>query len=532
MYKQFRKKITFIIVFFIILCSSFFKQPSYAVTDDDGPDVTDESIDWQLTCYGGESLGGTGFTENDFTTNEKYGWCEYEKDGVTYVVLAAATHELLNSGEIGAVRHDYIHYFSYYDTIQFKFVDESFDSNVYNGIILDSCGASMYPPAYGHADNVQILDVYFKASTYSEQISGQHVKVTMDGSFSSSAGTSSTEVKKNFFIDLFAALFKLLGDVIQLTIGNLAVGEKDAEVTYTSSAIRADEDLQKEIQVSDAGESTQSNTQKTIDISNTIDNEKGESETVFSSSTEIPVIPVDFYSASIDKFQMLDIDFFDTSNDNSNKFWEVVADTVSFISHSVMYISAALLLTMLILRSILLVKSSLGDDPGGAARSRKIIDNWVKSIILISGVYIIMTLMMYFYQNILTIVLNENDSNYLIRANVENVYSFNTNQIGYFRYMTLQTNSISAFKYSILYFLQALINGIWFLFMLARMLIIGGLIIVAPLTAVMTMFEKIPKKGFSLTNILQFKNWLTTYLLWLWIPIVVVMIYRIVLYIG
>lgn len=180
----------------VILFPLFCYNKVIAVTDDDGPDVTDSSIDWQFTCYGGENLGGTGFTESDFSTNDKYGWCEYVKDGVTYVVLAAATHELLNSGEVGESRYDYIHYFNYYDTIQFKFVDESFDSNTYNGIILDSCGASMNPTKFNHASNVQVLDVYFKSSTYNEAISGKSVKITMDGTFSEGSGTESSKSGK------------------------------------------------------------------------------------------------------------------------------------------------------------------------------------------------------------------------------------------------------------------------------------------------------------------------------------------------
>lgn len=536
MYKQFRKKISFSIVLFIMLVFSFLNHSIYAVTDDDGPDVTDDSIDWQLTCYGGEALGGTGFTENDFTTNDRYGWCEYEKDGVTYVVLAAATHELLTSGEIGAVRHDYIHYFSYYDTIQFKFVDENFDSNVYNGIILDSCGASMYPPAYGHASNVQILDVYFKGSTYSEEISGQHVKVTMDGSFSSSAGTSSSVQQKTFMLELINGFFRLIGDMIQMLLNsaenNTAKDTEKNQITYTREEIESDEKLNREIQVADSESSAETKTLKTIDVPDKIDNESGVSTTVFSSSTEIPVIPIDFYSFSIDKVQLLDINFFDTSSKNSNKVWKLINNIVSVVSHSVLYIAAALLITTIIWRGILLVKSSLGDDPSGAAESRKIIDNLVKAIILISLVYVIMTLFMQLYKNILNVILDGNDSFYLIRLNVENVYSFNTNYIGYFRYMSLQSDLLAAIKYSIFYCLGAILNGVWFLFMLARMIIIGGLIIVAPLTAVMAMMEKAPKKGFSVTHILYFNNWLKIYLIWLWIPLVVVLMFRVVLQIG
>ena len=38
-------------------------------------------------------------TDSDFTVNGKYGWREYEDGGVKYVVIAAATHDMLTSGE-------------------------------------------------------------------------------------------------------------------------------------------------------------------------------------------------------------------------------------------------------------------------------------------------------------------------------------------------------------------------------------------------------------------------------------------------
>lgn len=387
------KKIRLVIILVAVIFSLFSNFKVIAVTDDDGPDVKDSSIDWQLTCYGGEVLGGTNFTENDFTTNEKYGWCEYEKDGVKYVVLAAATHELLQSGEVGATRDSKLHYFSYYDTIQFEFVDKNFDNNTYNGIILDSCGASMNPTGYGHADNVQILDVYFKASTYNEKVSGQSVKITMDGTFSQDAGTTNSQSKKDMIIEFFAGIFHGIGDGIQMALNYAGTNMKweDAKkITYSKGDIEANKNLNKKIQVEDAKSDTSNKTEekdykiiKEANISSTADNKQGKKETIYTSSTEIPVMPIDFYSSSIGKVKLFDIDFYNTKSSNSNKLWKGIRQFVSSASHIAMYIAAALLLTMLIWRSILFVRSALGDNPQGAFESRQIMDNFIKAVLII-----------------------------------------------------------------------------------------------------------------------------------------------------
>ena len=106
-------------------------------------------------------------------------------------------------------------------------------------------------------------------------------------------------------------------------------------------------------------------------------------ETIYTSSTEIPVMPIDFYSSSIGKVKLFDIDFYNTKSSNSNKLWKGIRQFVSSASHIAMYIAAALLLTMLIWRSILFVRSALGDNPQGAFESRQIMDNFIKAVLII-----------------------------------------------------------------------------------------------------------------------------------------------------
>ena len=544
MNKNLYKKMKFIIVFFVIIFSLFSNLKVIAVTDDDGPDVKDSNIVWKLTCYSGENLGGTGFSESDFTTNEKYGWCEYEKDGVKYVVLAAATHELLNSGEVSATRNDKIHYFSYYDTVQFNFADKNFDSNTYNGIILDSCGASMDPTAYGHKSNEQILDVYFKSSTYSTKISGQQVELSMDGTFSSNAGKSNSTTKGKLLLELIQWGCQGFGNGIQRAL-NWAAGiskEDRKKLTYTRADIEADSELNEQIQVADAISDANNdeilnskdyNVMKTINLKSTADNKKGQSETIYTADTEIPVIRTEFYSTSVTDMKILNINFFDKNNSsNSNSAWKVIRSIVASASHIVMYIAAALLLTMIIWRSIRFVHSSLRDNPEGAYESRQVMDNFIKSVLLIGFIYLIMAFLYYFCNQIIKILANGNESIYLLRVNVEGVYSFNTNVMGFLKYMTLNSDLHASAGYSFLYAFLEIFNLGWFGVMFVRMILIGVLVIIAPLTAVHSMSERGPEDGVRYGSIFNLRNFMNFYVRLIIIPVIMAAVQKAIMIVA
>lgn len=204
------------------------KEYTYSTEDDgtDGPDAS--TLRFELTGYGGYQLG-SGKTSADFSNDNKYGWSELEKDGQKYVVLAAATHEMLNAnkGRSGTywfygAKFDHIHYFHYNDTIQFKFEDENFDSQVYNGIVLDSGDAMMFPQhsLYKRDSDINMFDVYFGANGESAsgvgQISGKIVLATTTGIFSSNAGKTDTTTKRHLIVELFQKIFQGIGDIFQI----------------------------------------------------------------------------------------------------------------------------------------------------------------------------------------------------------------------------------------------------------------------------------------------------------------------------
>ena len=59
MYKKICRKKKFISIILIVIFSLFTNFKVIAVTDDDGPEVTDSNIIWHTTCYTGGKLGAT-----------------------------------------------------------------------------------------------------------------------------------------------------------------------------------------------------------------------------------------------------------------------------------------------------------------------------------------------------------------------------------------------------------------------------------------------------------------------------------------
>ncbi len=581
---HFKFKLILIVIIFVIFAFLFPCERKYGYnthTEDKGPDVSDTSSKWYFTYYSDGNGGlahtnpntNSNFVQSDWSVNETYGWHEWEYNGTKYVVMAAATCEYLD--DLPSAHYpflsekDNIHYFHYgseannwnYSTFQFKFVNNG-DTNTYNGIVLDTCEMSIDPsnPAWDTSEgdnygskpeNTQWLDVhvelgYPEKSKYNK-FNGQEITLTSTGVFSSNAGTKSSTSTRSAFIEYGTKFFSFVGDFIQVVMDFAATDMSwtdSKKLTYSKSDIEADDELKDSIQVEDSSSSSDTSdtsTEKkgnskirTVDISSSVDSRKGEKETVYSASTEIPVMPIDIYSSAIDIVDMFDTDFFSSSSENTDKFWNVLRSVTRTISHMVMYISAALILSLIIWRTILLVKSSLGDEPEEAYGSKKIMDDLVRSVLIISFVYFIMIILMNFYKEILKevlkIVVGNNESIYLIKVNVDGVYSFNTNIIGYIKYLSLTTSEIGAFGYSILYALMQVFGNLsWFMLMFVRTVLIAVLIMIAPLAAVYNMINRTKKSGSHFTNILDFRTLMKLYVLALFIPLVGIVIYKLIL---
>lgn len=415
--------------------------------------------------------------------------------------------------------------------------------------------------------NQNIVDIYFGTGDVNDLqgVNGSTGNGTMDGSFSHGTGKSLLDAFSSTIIELLAEINCLIADTIQTAMACLVNGgdwEASKKLTYSLEDLNENTDLNKEINATEdesginisESEEPDGTTTTTGTISNTTttteatgqtsdngetlaeitiekqrDNRKGVKETVYSKSTEIPVMVADIYSLSSNKLEIFDINFFDTKSKNKNKYWKVVRDLVSTISHIGLYISAALILSMIIIRGILLVTASYGGDPEGAKEAKQIIDKVFVAVCMVVGVFVIMTLNIYLFEEALKVLTSGSDSKYIIRANVKEVYSFNTNLTGIVKYKTLTSNLYSFFSNSILYLVVAIFNLLWFFAMILRSIAIGSLIIIAPLTAVAYMNQTSPGRGFGIIGFVDFRSWLKLFMSLVWIPMLMVLITRIAL---
>lgn len=490
-----------------------------------------------------------GFSEEDFTKNDKYGWCEYEYNGEKYVVTALASYAYLHYYS-DATWKDYIHYShmgpnytknsTEFETFQFQF-DSNGDETVYNAIVLDYCGASMM---VGENDP-QIIDIYMgrsgEVNAQGETFNQLKVNVTSTGTFSSNAGQKSSGGIEEKVTAIVGGFFTLVGDTfqkLQNTLGTTLSIKDKLTLTYKKSDIEQHYYFKDEVDVGTANQSdlkkksnneTTKNVLATITVPNEIDNRSGVKETVFDSDTEIPGMPIDAYSASIGKVKFFDINFFDKDYDNGDNNWKFFRGVVSGVSHMVLYISAMLLLTMIIIRGGLLVISTMRENPEGARDAKEVMDNIVKAVCIMAFSYLIMAVLMYLYDQLLGYIVGKNTSRYLIRLIVSDVYSFNTNVVGYFKYMSMMPNYIAALKYALGYGFISSVNFVWFWFMALRMFAVGLMIITVPLTAVYELSGRTQRRGFHLDNVLQWETFMRLYVEIVFLPLVVVGSYKFLL---
>ena len=72
-------------------------------------------------------------------------------------------------------------------------------------------------------------------------------------------------------------------------------------------------------------------------------------------------------------------------------------------------------------------------------------DNYVKAVAIMVGVYLFSSLMINLYYYATSLITNDNTTFFPVRLLVQNTYSFNTNIISAIRYHTLSTNILDAY---------------------------------------------------------------------------------------
>ena len=322
-----------------------------------------------------------------------------------------------------------------------------------------------------------------------------------------------------------------LGDLINRGINTISgeLTENEAAVTlYKKDEINAIYKFRSDINVKNEPDNTKTTTDelKKITISNSVYNQYGVLEQIYTTDTKIPVLPLDTYTLTAGKAPILDINFWKLEETNTNKIWNYIKNLVMMIAHIILYLSVALIFTMIIWRSILFVYSTMVSKPEKAEESKKIIDNLFVAVLMVAGVYIIMAGCSMLYDTVLQLI-TDNNNTYPIRAVVTDVYSFNTTLIGLMRYRTLTNNVWHELGWSIGYLIISFLDLIYFLLMFARMLILGLLSITAPLTAVMKMSGNSEGKG--VLQLFQFNNWIKIYLRFTYIPLIIALASRIMI---
>ena len=328
-----------------------------------------------------------------------------------------------------------------------------------------------------------------------------------------------------FILDLFAKYINLpLGDTIQKTLDQACTNIDEDEANVLLYSRQEFESLNNyfhnDIQVDKADSTKKTNTFAKEDVSNTKENKSGVSEEIFNAGTSIPAIPIDAYTMTASNPRLFNIDFLGVSEKENKNFGDLYRNFINTLSHIILYVCAALLIIMLIWRSILLVTSIYGGNTETAKNSKKIIDNYFTAVLILVGVYLFSTLMVNLYTLANKLITNGVTTYFPIRYNVKDVYSFNTNIISAVRYNTLSTNILDEYMWSLVYLGCAFINLFWFVFMFFRMIIVGGLIVIAPVTAVTTMTNTTQNGQNQGSGLFFINGWIKVFLTVVWVPFI------------
>lgn len=220
----------------------------------------------------------------------------------------------------------------------------------------------------------------------------------------------------------------------------------------------------------------------------------------FTEETKIPVAIVDFEALARNKVSNLDANFLiDDKNDTHSVIWRTLRNAVAVIIRIVIFLSAAFLLTILIINAIAIATSSI--TPIERKARIDSIQNFAKAVFMLIGTVVIMAIGIYSNIMIFNIVDNAKNTNEIetnelpIRVYVEEArYSFSTTTTGYMRYMASIDNVDKAkekAKYSFTYLMMAIFNLFFAILMFIRMLAIFGLAIIGPLIVIQDVIQDI-----------------------------------------
>lgn len=238
----------------------------------------------------------------------------------------------------------------------------------------------------------------------------------------------------------------------------------------------------------------------------------------FTKDTEIPVIPVDLYNFANGNVYLLDTNVLTNEKDKSP-----ITKIVTNYMHVTVYISAALLIVMLIFHGINIVRTAI--TPKEKAEHKNKLYELGKALLLLVGSIVFMALCIYMIKFVFKQIQIGITDELPVRVNVggDVNYSFSTNGTGYIRYLTQITDTdliLFKFVYTIAYLFLVAFNLITMLVMTVRFIALMFLSIIGPLFAAFSMFGR--KKFLNY----DFKKWAIHYFAWSSIQLVLAILYR------
>lgn len=321
-------------------------------------------------------------------------------------------------------------------------------------------------------------------------------------------------IKKLFeFIDILKSIF---GDLPQYIINLLETVPsgtwKDFKITYTYDELAADGEEGNKNKYTLVSKEAKSATYS-VPLS--------AEEMQFTDKTEIPVIPVDLYTLANGNVHILDTNVLINSKDRSP-----ITRIITVFIHLAIYISAAILIIMLIWHGINIVRTTI--NPKEKAEHKNKLYQLGKAITLLVGSVVIMALCIYSVKAVFKGIKTQTTDELPVRVNVEGEvnYSFSTNGTGFVRYMSEMENTdnlMSKILWTAGYIILVWFNAFAAFVMIVRFIALMYLSIIGPLFSVLSMLER--KKVLTYS----FKSWAFHYIGWSSIQLVLAVLYRMML---
>lgn len=376
-------------------------------------------------------------------------------------------------------------------------------------------------------------EIELSDETYQKLAEGVYVGIAnffnQNPNLANTGSSSKNQKKGNIFDEFFRTFFELLGyvvdffrmifgDVPQMIIDlvqTVPLGTwKDFKITYTYDELSIDGETGGKNRFTLVSEDS---TKREYFIS--IDGTEEE----FSKNTEIPVIPADFYSFANGSVKLLNANIFDKKEDRG-----IITNFVFIIVRAIIFLSAALLIGMLILHGINLVRSTIA--PQLKVKHKEGVVNIAKAGLMLIGSILIMALCIYFMKIIFkTFQISETDELPIrVYVGADANYSFSTSGIGYYRYMSQLACSgldhlMLKIIYTRVYIIFVIVNLVILIIMIVRYIFLMYLTILGPIIGTMSALQRKQVGGYT------YKKWALNYIIWTSIQLILALAYRFIL---